>query len=431
LSRVLLLSTTTGYQLRSFNDAAVRLGVEIVFATDRCTQLDDPWRDRAIAVRFHDDGHSLEAIESAARGAPFDGVLAVGDRPAVLASLVAQRLHLPGNPPGAAAASGDKQQARMRFAAGGLSVPWHFVLPLRGDYARALDRSPIAYPCVLKPLGLSGSRGVIRANSREEFDEAFARIRRLLNRVDVRAARTGLEDALLVEGFIDGREFALEGVLTAGVLHVLGVFDKPDPLDGPFFEETIYVTPSTLASDALRALVSTIQRATDALGLWHGPVHAECRIGPSGISVLEVAARPIGGLCARALRFEHDVTLEEVLLRHAIGEDVTRLRREALASAVMMIPIPRRGLLKRVGGMEEAVALPHVDEVQITAKVDQLLEPLPEAGSYLGFIFARAASPEAAEEAVRAAHARLHFTIESPIDMRWPGATDDTRAFIQ
>jgi biotin carboxylase len=417
MSRVLLLSTTIGYQLRSFNDAAEQLGIELVFATDRCQQLDDPWRDRAIAVRFHDEATSIDAIVADARRSPFHGVLAVGDRPAILAARVAARLGLPGNPPEAAAASSNKLEARQRLAAAGLAVPSYFTLPAGGDGRRAAADSRMVFPCVLKPLGLSGSRGVIRADSREECSAAFDRISALLARVDVRAARTGLENVVLVERFIPGREFALEGVLTDGQLQVFTIFDKPDPLDGPFFEETIYLTPSALRPSSQTQLASTIQQATDALGLWHGPVHAECRVGPDGIFVLEVAARPIGGLCSKALRFADGSSLEHVLLRHAIGEDITAFLREAAASAVMMIPIPKRGWLKGVDGEEKARAVPHIEDVRVTARLGQLLEPLPEAGSYLGFIFARAGSTGDADAAVRAAHARLSFTIEPAIEM--------------
>ncbi|HEY7500762.1 MAG TPA: ATP-grasp domain-containing protein [Vicinamibacterales bacterium] len=414
--RVLLFSTTTGYQLRSFDEAAGRLGVEIVFATDRCHQLDDPWRDRAIAVRFHEPLQSLAAIEAEAKRAPFSGVISVGDRPVVLAARVARLLRLLGNAPSAAAASGNKREARARFAAAGLNVPWHVSVPLADGLSDEV-RAGIRYPCVLKPLGLSGSRGVIRADSPDAIDAAFARIGALLKRVDVRAARTGLEDEVLIEDFIPGREYAIEGVLTAGMLQIFTVFDKPDPLDGPFFEETIYVTPSALEPRAYVDLIRLVEEGARALGLTHGPIHAECRIGSDGAFLLEIASRPIGGLCSRALRFEGGRSLEEILLRHALGEDVSIYRREAQASAVMMIPIPKRGLLKSVEGIERARAVPHVEDVQITAKPDQFLEPLPEAGSYLGFIFARAANVADAEAAVRDAHASLTFTIDARISV--------------
>jgi biotin carboxylase len=417
--RVLLLSTTTGYQLRSFDDAAQRLGVEIVFATDRCHQLDDPWRDRAIAVRFHEETLSLAAIESEARRAPFAGIVSVGDRPGMLAARAARMLGLPGNALSAVAAAANKREARARFAAAGLKVPWHVPVRIADGMTDAV-RDRIRFPCVIKPLGLSGSRGVIRADTMDALEAAFARIRALLKRVDVRASRTGLEDEALVEGFIPGREYAIEGVLTGGRLHVFAVFDKPDPLDGPFFEETIYVTPSWLDRGDSEDLTSLVADGAHALGLTQGPIHAECRIGTEGAYILEIAARPIGGLCSRALRFEGDRSLEEILLAHALGEDVSRCRRESRASAVMMIPIPKKGLLKRVDGIEAARAVPDVEDVTITAKPDQLLEPLPEAGSYLGFIFARAATAEAADAAVRAAHERLAFTIEAGITVVTP-----------
>lgn len=415
MARVLLLSTTVGYQLRAFDDAASRLGVDLVFATDRCHQLDDPWRDRAIAVRFHQEQQSLAAVVREAGNGPFAGVLAMGDRPVPLAARIAEALGLPGNPPDAAAASVNKREQRRRLASAGLRVPWHFTISARTTPHAAAREPRLLFPCVLKPIGLSGSRGVIRADSVDEFETAFARIGRLLARVDVRAARTGLEDAVLVEGFIPGREYAVEGVLTDGVLQPFAIFDKPDPLDGPFFEETIYVTPSRLPVAMQAELLETVMRAADAIGLAHGPIHAECRRGSQGTFVLEVAARPIGGLCAGAVCFEGQRTLEEVLLRHAAGEDVSGERQEIYASAVMMIPIPARGRLRGIAGEEDARSVPGVVDVRITAKRDQLIEPLPEAGSYLGFIFARATDPARAEAAVREAHARLGFQIEPAV----------------
>lgn len=417
MRRVLLLSTTTGYQLRSFDEAAARVGVELIFATDRCHQLEDPWRDRAIAVRFHEEPQALETIAIEAARAPFHGILAVGDRPAVLAARAAARLGLRGNSPSAAAASGNKRETRARFECAGLPAPWHLPVSIRSDASVLADDALVEYPCVLKPLGLSGSRGVIRANTPEEFVAAFDRIRALLDRVDVRTMRTDSDDLLLIEGFVPGREVAVEGVLTNGALQIFAIFDKPDPLNGPFFEETIYVTPSALGAPTQVKVTAAVQQATQALGLRHGPIHAECRIGSDWIVVLEVAARPIGGLCSKALRFEGAVSLEEILLRHAIGEDITSRWLEPSGSAVMMIPIPKRGILKSTNGEALARAVKHVEEVIITAKRDQLLEPLPEAGSYLGFIFARAGSPAAAEAAVREAHRRLSFSIDPAIDV--------------
>ena len=411
MPRILILSTTTGYQLRSFGEAAVRLGIDLIFATDRCHLIDDPWRDAAVPVRFHDEDGSLREIAAAARSAPLDGLIAVGDRPVVLAARVAEMLGLRGNPPDAAAASANKLAARRCFAAAGLAVPW-FRTMTDGSVP-----SGIRYPCVVKPLGLSGSRGVIRADTPEQLTAAVTRVRALLARKDVRALRTGLDDEILVEGFVAGREYAIEGVLSEGRLHVFTIFDKPDPLDGPFFEETIYLTPSALPDHTRQEVVATVGRAATALGLRDGPIHAECRVGAGGVVVLEIAARPIGGLCSKVLRFEHGEPLEEILLRHALGEDVSGARLEACASGVMMIPIPRQGRLKRVEGEAEARQVGGIEDVRITARPHQLLEPLPEAASYLGFIFARGESMRAVDHALRESHRRLRFVIDSAIEL--------------
>lgn len=417
MKRVLLLATTTGYQIRSFGEAAQALGVSLVIASDRCDRLEDPWFDRAIPVRFHAAESSVATIVSAAADAPIDAVLAVGDRPAVLAAAVAERLGLPGNPVAGALASRDKLRSREAFRAAGLMTPSYQAADLEAD-ERALARS-VAYPAVIKPLALSGSRGVMRVDTPEQLVVAFSRLRRLLTSTDVRLERDRAHDRVIVESFVPGEEFALEGVLTRGALHTFAVFDKPEPLDGPFFEETIYVTPSRAADAVQRTIIDTVAAAVRSLGLRHGPVHAECRVNSNGVYMLEVAARPIGGLCSRALRFVgadgRVASLEEVLLRHALGDDVTVHEREARAAGVMMIPIPRRGVYKSVEGVEAAAAVPGIEDVRITAKPDTVLVPLPDGKSYLGFIFARAVKPSEAVDALRGAHGRLRFLIEREI----------------
>jgi biotin carboxylase len=412
---ILVLSTTTGYQLRSFGEAARRLGVELMFATDRCHTLDDPWQDAAVPVRFDALDGSVEAVLAASVDRPIEGVVAVGDRPVALAAQLASRLGLPGNPPEAAAASANKLLARQRFSAAGLIAPWHFPVSTGADPRETAGRA--RYPAVVKPLGLSGSRGVIRVNSPEELVNAFGRVRALLGRPEIRQLRLDNDSTILVEGYVAGREYAVEGLLTGGACRTLAIFDKPDPLDGPFFEETVYVTPARLPSSDIDAIESAVARAAGALGLRHGPLHAECRLTPQGVFVLEVAARPIGGLCSRVLRFggAGETSLEELLLRHAMGEDVATVEREPSAAAVMMIPIPKRGIFKRVDGVPAAREVEHVEDVHVTARIDQLIEPLPEAGSYLGFIFARAPLPDDAETAVRDAHRRLTFAIDPAI----------------
>jgi biotin carboxylase len=416
LTRILLLSTTTGYQLRSFGESAARLGIDLTLATDRCKQLEDPWRDAAIPVRFYDEDGSLQAIRAAAAERPFSGVIAVGDRPAVLAARVASALNLPGNPPAAADATRNKSLMRQKFAEGGLAVPWFRELPAGAAIESILGA--VRYPCVIKPLGLSGSRGVIGADNPGQLGYAVQRVRALLARPEIRAQRSGLDDRLLIEGFIDGEEYAVEAIMTRGRLRVLAIFDKPDLLDGPFFEETIYVTPTEISNDVQSAIVTELQRGVAALGLVHGPIHAECRVSRRGVVMLEIAARPIGGLCSKVLRFSaggETVPLEEVLLRHCRGEDVTVYQREHAASGVMMMPIPKRGILKKVRGEEDARKVAQVEDVRITAKKDQLLEPLPEGGSYLGFIFARGRSAHEVTTGLREAHRRLTFDIDPEI----------------
>jgi biotin carboxylase len=419
MPRVLLLAATTGYQTRAFEAAADRLGVALTYATDRCDQLNDPWADGAIPIRFYDEDASVGAILARMQRAPVDGVLAVGDRPVVIAARVAAAIGLPGHSPEAADASRHKLRMRECLRRAGLPVPWFREAPL-GAAAAALA-ADVPLPCVIKPVALSGSRGVMRADDEAGFVAAFARLRALLESPAVRAERHEGMGAVLVESFVAGREIAVEGLLTHGRFEVLAVFDKPDPLDGPFFEETIYITPSGESPELLEHMRRAVAAAARAIGLHHGPIHAECRVNDTGVFVLEVAARPIGGLCARALRFERDgdeqASLEELLLRHALGESTDGWTRERPASGVMMIPIPRRGIFRRADGVEQALAVGGVEDVRITAKPDQVLVPLPEGASYLGFIFARADRPADVDRALRRAHAELAFVIDPEVRM--------------
>jgi biotin carboxylase len=410
LKRILILATTTGYQTREFAEAARRVGAEPVLATDRCHRLDDPWGDGAITVRFHNTARYAGLLEA---NGPFDGIVAVGDRPAFLAALAAERLGIPFHPPAAVEACRSKYLARERFRAAGLNVPAYFRVPLAADPLEAARRAP--FPCVLKPLGLSGSRGVIRADTPEQFLAAFERIVRLLTSLEIRMRRDEQDRFIQVEEFIPGREFALEGIVTGGALRVLALFDKPDPLDGPFFEETLYVTPSRETGSVQQEVVETAGRAVAALGLTHGPVHAELRYNGRGAWMLEAAPRPIGGLCSRALRFAGGVSLEELILRHALGEDVSECRLADPASGVMMIPIPRTGVYEDVAGLERARAVEGVEDVVITAERGQKLVPLPEGASYLGFIFARGNAPAEVETSLRSAHALLEVQIATAL----------------
>lgn len=393
-----------------FREAAEQARVRISLATDRCDHLDDPWGDDAIPVRWEDPAGSAEALmEALAVRGPATGVAALGDRTTFLASLFAERAGLPFHPPHATEAANNKFLSKERFRAAGLPQPGY------RRYAIATIPEAPFLPCVLKPLGLSGSRGVIRADTPEEFAAAFERIRCLLQDRDILRRADDQDRWIQVESFIPGSEYAVEGLATDGRLQVLALFDKPDPLDGPYFEETLYVTPSRAPGPVQREITETVQRGITALGFTSGPVHAEVRHNETGVYILEIAARPIGGYCARALRFDNGMTLEELVLRHALGEDVSRRRLRPGGTGLMMLPIPKAGVYKGVTGVAEAAAVPGIEEVRIAAVDGQLLKTYPEAGSYLGFLFAHAANAAAAEAALRRAQGLLRFDIATEL----------------
>jgi biotin carboxylase len=400
---LLLLLPTRTYRTEAFIAAATRLGVELVCASERPSTLEELSPNSLVTLDFADPYGSAETIVRFARSRPIDAVVGVDDLTTVTAAAISQRLGLKANALPAVTTARDKHAMRRCLAEAGVPVPRFQLVELSDDPARAAQK--VEYPCVLKPLMLSASRGVIRANDPREFVAAFERIAAILAEPD--AARR----ALLVEEFVPGREIALEGLLVGGSLHVLAIFDKPDPLDGPFFEETIYVTPSRLPAPTQARVAAVTRDACSALGLTEGPIHAELRVNERGPFVLEVAARSIGGLCARTLTFGTGLSLEDLILCHALGRPLESLERERRAAGVMMIPIPRAGCLVSVSGVEEARAVGAVEDVVITMHPGQEVIPLPEGWQYLGFIFARAETPAAVEGALREAHARLRFDI--------------------
>jgi biotin carboxylase len=418
-ARLLLLASKLGYQTRSFAEAAKRLGVDVVIGSDRCHQLDDPWSDGAVPLHFDQPEQAAAQLLDALRSRSVQGILALGDRQTATAACAAQALGLRYNSPESVENCRSKLRQREVLLAAGLPVPQFASFRAGEPIEAVLGR--VSFPCVVKPLRLSASQGVIRANNVTEFRAAVGRIEKLLASPEIQVAREAELDRLLVESFIPGPEVALEGLLQNGQLRVLALFDKPDPLEGPYFEETIYVTPSRLPSEVQQRIFLCAQQTVRALGLTDGPLHAEFRIRDGLPWILEASPRPIGGLCSRVLRFGPErMFLEELLVRHALGMPGSDASRESPASGVMMIPVPSSGVLESVDGIDEARAVTGVDELEITARLHDFIAAWPEGSSYLGFIFARAETPEQVEAALRRAHAALHFTITPRLPVAHP-----------
>ena len=386
MTRVCLVLPTSTYRATDFLDAARELGIEVVTVSEEQQALASTMGDRFLKIDLCDPRGAAALI--ARQATKPDAIIGVDEQGVEIAALASETLGLVHNPPAAVAVTRDKSKLRATLANAGLPQPHVF------------DGVP-DFPCVVKATTLSGSRGVIRANDINELSDALARVR----------AIAGEEGGVQVESFVPGAEVALEGLLDDGTLYVLALFDKPDPLDGPYFEETIYVTPSRLEGGTQRAIELAVSDACAAIGLVDGPIHAEIRLPETGPVVLEVAARSIGGLCSRALRFGAGISLEEVILRHAIGTDLGDLRRADAASGVMMIPIPRTGTLEAVDGLDEAKAVDGIVGLEITIPRGNHVVALPEGDRYLGFIFAKAAGPDAVEAALRAAHRALRIEI--------------------
>lgn len=400
MSRVLVVLPTESYRTADFVSAAEALGVELAIASEE----EQPLRadDRFVAIDCSDPDRSADALAELAATTPVDAIVAADDAGVEIAARAAARIGLPHNPPESAAATLDKLDLRRRLAAA--EIPQARFAPIRaGDDPAKVAADVVGYPAVLKPRNLQASRGVLRVDSPDQARAAAERIRGIVG---------DPEAVLVAEEFLPGPEVAVEGLVWDGELEILAIFDKPDPLDGPTFEETIYVTPTRLPSDTVDEVESLVDRGVAALGLTNGPVHAEIRLGGGHPRLVEVAARSIGGLCGRSLRFGlMDTSLEVVILRQALGMRKPSLRRQPGAAGVMMLPIPGSGRLEGVSGRDEATSVPGITGLEITIPIGGQVVPLPEGDRYLGFLFARGDTPSEVEEALRTAHRALHFDI--------------------
>ncbi|MYB22718.1 MAG: ATP-grasp domain-containing protein [Chloroflexi bacterium] len=407
MPRVMLLIPTASYRAPDFMSAADKLGLDVVVASDNDQPLADMYPGRWLTLPYHDVERGAQAVARYADSFPLDAVVAVDDPGTILAAHASAELQLNGNTPESVIGTRDKSELRRALESHGVRSPsW--------QVCRFDDEPPLGqleFPVVVKPLGLNGSRGVIRANDEASLRQAIERLRRLLSTKSAAAECGELADRFLIEGFIPGIEVALEGLLREGELHTLAVFDKPDPLDGPFFEETIYVTPSRLPEAQIDEVVATARKSAEALGLQDGPLHAELRLNEEGAWPVDVAARTIGGLCARTLRFGAGMSLEEIVLRHAINAPLASLNRESTAAGVMMMPIVGRGRIREIRGLDEAAAVPLIEEIEMEARVGDVLVPLPEGADYPGFIFARGDDPAKVESALREAWSKIEFVL--------------------
>ncbi len=409
MARLLLLISTTSYRASDFVGAAHRLGVEVIVGSNRRQALEKLSGGGTVTIDFRDLDKGVSQIAALARARPLAAIVGVDDETTGLAAKASAALGLAHNPPESVATAANKHRFRGARARAGLPSPAFRLLSVDDDPERAARET--AFPCVLKPTALAASRGVIRADDGPAFVAAFRRIVRILDQPDVAPLGEAARQ-ILVEDYLPGIEVALEGLLDRGRLHVLALFDKPDPLAGPFFEETIYITPSRLSRTAQDDIAEATGNAVAALGLREGPIHAELRVNDEGPWVIEVAARSIGGLCSRALRFGAGIGLEELIVRHALGLPIASLERERRPAGVMMLPIPAAGVLREVRGLDEARGVRGVEDVRIAIPLGQPVVPLPEGSKYLGFVFARDETPGAVETALRAAHRELEFVIE-------------------
>ncbi|MGH3187240.1 MAG: ATP-grasp domain-containing protein [Streptosporangiaceae bacterium] len=401
--RVLLLVPARSYRAADFMIAAAKMGLDLIVASDGALPAGG---SPVIPVHPGDPDRCAEQV--AARSGPVDAVVAADSPMLLLAAGVAARLGLAHNPVGALRAAADKARQRRCWSGAGVAQPRYQIVHAHAPDAAVRRAAAVTgLPCVVKAVCLTASQGVLRADDAAQAVQAAARIREVLAAAGQRAA-----GQLLVEEYLPGPELSVDGLLTDGDLTPVAIFDKPAMPEGPTFEETLLVTPSRLARRVIDDAVCTAGHAAHALGLRTGPVHAELRITGAGPAMLELAARSIGGLCSRALRFPGGRSLEELILANALGEPVPAGAREPRRSCgVFMLPVPRAGVLRSVQGRADAEAVPGITGVTITIPPGRRVRPLPDGDQYLGFVFAEAGAPGEVETALTTASLRLRAII--------------------
>ena len=401
---VLLIAPSGSYRIAPYLGAAKSLGMKILVVSNSQHSL-VPEVAAGITVDFENIDDAIEIILAAIQTLSIRCVFATDDSCVEISSHIAQILKLPHNKPEAAALTHRKDLARKALKAGGCNTPEFQVISL--DMVEKFA-SPIDYPVVIKPLALSASRGVIRADNDEQMISACSRIEGIL----ASAGQSGyIRDHILVESYLDGAEFAVEGFIIQGEFHLLTIFDKPEPLTGPFFEETYYLTPTQLDCRQQTELVNEVRQCCKAYGLEQGPVHAEARITKSGIVLLELAARTIGGQCGQLIEFSLQQKLEEIVIQGMCGIK-PELPNNPQAAGVMMIPVTNSGILKRVEGLTNALEIPYIEDIEIHIREGYELIPLPEGSSYLGFIFAKAPKYHEVYQSLKSAYECLRFVTQ-------------------
>ena len=404
MAHVLLIIPTQTYRASDFLSAAAELEVELTVASEEDLPLIAP--DRRVWIDCSRPEWSAQILADHAAHLPVDAIVPLDDQGVVVAARAAELIGLPHNPPPSAAATRNKAMMRRRLSQDEVSQP-RFAVIEHGDSPAGVA-SGLGYPVVFKPVSRSGGQGVIRVNRASDAEDAALRIRRILTK-----AGENPNQPILAENFVPGGEVAVEGLLIGGRLTILAVFDKPSAPQGPYFEETVLIAPSRLPPAVLAEVDHLTRRAVSSLGLKEGPIHAELRIGPDRVHVLEVAARSIGGLCARSLRFGlMGDSWESLILRQALGMPIPSTTRQPAATGVMMLPIPRSGRLVAVEGSDQARATPGIVDLQITVPLGGKVEALPEGDRYLGFLFAAAPRPSEVESALQQAFHRLRIVIE-------------------
>lgn len=412
---MMLVLPTATYRATAFLRAAAAADVEVVVASEEAPTLSGRMVGRTLTLDLTNLEESAETALAFAAQWPIDAVIGVDEASVLPAAHVAARLGVARNPLSAVAATRDKRQLRAALTAAGVPQPAWMETRWLGEAAAAgVAAAAVGLPCVVKPVDLTASRGVIRADSEAELSTAMERVDKLLRRPELCGAAA--DRPLLVERFVPGAEIAVEGLLSEGELAVLAIFDKPDPLTGPYFEETLYVAPSRQPEGLLAEAVTVTSEAVTALGLRDGPIHAELRLSAAGAVFLEVAARSIGGRCSSAIRIrdgEAEMSLEELIIRHACGMHLTAPRLAPGGAGVLMLPVPAAGVLRRISGVEEAQRVPGVTAVELTIPPGEAVEPLPEGDRYLGFVTARGTNAAEVETALRRAWTFLDVIVDS------------------
>ena len=381
MKKLLLVIPENSYKSNDFVVAAEKLGIDFLIITDS-EQVSSKFSDTVIINKFDAElnKNNLKKLKDVTH------VLPVDHSALKFSGYLVDLLEVKGNKLESINLSMNKYESRKIFNSLLDIKVNNEIIKNIDDVNTFINKNGTS---VLKPIYGTASKSVLKINNVEKNKEQIEKL-----------MQDCFDQDLVIEEYIDGKEYALEGTIINSELKKIVIFDKPVEYKHPYFEESIYITPSELSSEAEKRVVSIVDKACKKIGLEDGPVHVEFKINENQIFIIEINPRMIGGLCSRCLSFGlFKVSLEEIILHAFMNNELKNIELLNNYVGVLMIPTPKSGKFISIN-KEELEKIPNISNVEITVpEGSDLLEP-PYGDKYLGFAFSQGIDKKTVNESL-------------------------------